>query len=399
MTSHPNTPPLEGTVVLDLTRWLSGPYCTMMLADAGATVIKVEPREGEINRRLETIVRSPEHEDVSSYFLRLSRRKQSVTLDLRDEQDRERFLMMVREADVLVENFRPGVMERLGLGQETLREIRPELVFCSISGFGATETDMREWPSFNLVAEAMSGLVRIDEKTGEPHGFGPAIGDLVPSLHAVTGILQALLRRHMTGAGSFVDIAMLDSCLSINELAIAGASIAGEEIEYGRRVNPNLAPYGLFPVKDGFLCIAIADETQWLRFCGALGRDDLAADQRLRTGAGRVDHFDDIIVPAMDAWLSVLTREEAAKALAEAGVPAAPVWRSSEALNTKQALQREMSEVVYSPDGHGWPIPANPVRLLPDYQKSPAQTYRAGEHNDQYFADSDEQATAVGSTQ
>lgn len=388
MTAHPNVPPLDGTVVLDLTRWLSGPYCTMMLADAGATVIKIEPPEGEINRYLETIVREEGQEDVSSYFLRLNRRKKSVTLDLRSDEGKAQFRELVEGADVVVENFRPGVMDRLGIGQEALRKLNPGLVFCSISGFGATETDMRSWPSFNLVAEAMSGLVRIDEKTGEPHGFGPAIGDLVPSLHAVTGILQALLRRHLTGEGSFVDIAMFDSCLSINELAVAGASIAGEEIEYGRRVNPNLAPYGLFPAKDGFVCIAIADETQWLRFCGAVGREDLAADQRLRTGAGRVDHFDDIIVPLLDEWLGVRTREEASEILAEAGVPASPVWRSSETLKTRQALQRDMAEPVFAPDGRSWPIPANPVRLTPDYPRDRAITPQAGEHNNEYLENS-----------
>jgi CoA:oxalate CoA-transferase len=190
--------PLDDIVVLDLTRWLAGPYCTMMLADAGATVIKVEPPEGEINRRLEPVVETDDGELVSAYFLRLNRRKQSITLDLRTDQGRAEFLTLAQSADVVVENFRPGVLDRLGLSPQTLRDANPRLVVCSISGFGNSESDLRDWPSFNLVAESMAGLVRVDQETGDPQALGPAIGDLAPALHAVSGILLALLRRGAT---------------------------------------------------------------------------------------------------------------------------------------------------------------------------------------------------------
>lgn len=377
--------PLDGTIVLDLTRWLSGPYCTMMLADAGAKVIKVEPPEGETNRRLEPVVREAGKPDVSAYFLRLARRKQSITLDLRSEQGREEFLKLAGTADVVVENFRPGVMDRLGIGHDSLRELNPRLITCSISGFGSAESDMREWPSFNLVAEAMSGIVRTDPSTGEPTAMGPAIGDLVPSLHALCGILQGLLRRHLTGEGSYIDLAMFDSCLSINELAIATPAIAGEEVVYGRRVNPNLAPYGLFQAKDGHVCIAVADERQWLRLCAAIGREDLANVPELLTGAGRVESYDAVVLPALTAWLESRTRSSAVRTLAEAGVPASPVWFAEEALNNDQAAQRGMVENVISPDGREWGIPANPIRMTPDFDRGPAKTVEAGSHNDLYL--------------
>jgi crotonobetainyl-CoA:carnitine CoA-transferase CaiB-like acyl-CoA transferase len=267
----------------------------MMLADAGATVIKVEPPMGEINRQLFPVVEADDGEIVSAYFVRLNRRKRSITLDLRDPGDREQFLDLVRRADVVVENFRPGVMDRLGIGYEVLSATNPRLVMCSISGFGNSPSELRDWPAFNLVAESMAGLVRVSPETGEPQPLGPAIGDLGPALHALSGILMALLRRGVTGEGSYVDVAMLDSCLSLNELAIANAEIADEDFEYGRRINPNLAPYGLFPAADGHVCIAVASEPQWLGFCKALRLTELAEREDLREGSGRVGHFTELI--------------------------------------------------------------------------------------------------------
>ncbi|QBX57241.1 CoA transferase [Nocardioides seonyuensis] len=382
-----SAPPLQDVVVLDLTRWLAGPYCTMMLADAGATVIKVEPPEGEINRQLFPVIEAGDGETVSAYFLRLNRRKQSVTLDLRHPDDREDFLDLVRGADVVVENFRPGVMDRLDLGYDVLSAANPRLVMCSISGFGNTPSELRDWPAFNLVAEAMAGLVRVSPETGEPQALGPAIGDLGPALHALSGILMALLRRGVTGEGSYVDVAMLDSCLSLNELAIANAEIADEDFEYGRRINPNLAPYGLFPAADGHVCIAVASEPQWLGFCQALGLSELAQREDLRDGSGRVTHFTDLIEPPMLTWLAERTREQAAKELAAASVPASPVWTSREALATDQARTRGMAEHVVSPGrGNSWPIPATPIRFEPGYDAGPALTPPLGSDNQRYLS-------------
>lgn len=379
MQNESNEAPLKGVVVLDLTRWLAGPYCTLQLADAGATVIKIEPPPaGEITRHLEPVLREDGGDPVSAYFLRLNRRKKSVCLDLRLPAAREAFLALARNADIVVENFRPGVMDRLGLGQEAVRAVNPRLIYCSISGFGASESPLRSWPSFNLVAEAMTGLVQIDQDTGEPRALGPAIGDLAPALHAVAGILMALRRRDRTGSGSHVDIAMFDSCMSINELAIGTACMTGKEFEYGRRINPNLAPYGLYPVADGHLCIAVASEEQWQRFCHAIDAPNLADDPALQSGEGRVMHFHDRIEPIMRAWLKDRTRDEAAAILARAGVPAAPVQRASEVLTSQQAVARNMVEHVIAPDGRSWPIPASPIRLSPREPMPPALTVPAG---------------------
>ncbi|KAI3610288.1 hypothetical protein D8I24_0550 (plasmid) [Cupriavidus necator H850] len=379
MQNQPDVAPLAGIVVLDLTRWLAGPYCTMMLADAGATVIKVEPPpEGEITRHLEPILRAEDGEAVSAYFLRLNRRKKSICLDLRRPEAKEAFLSLVRHADVVVENFRPGVMNKLGLGQEAVRAANPKVVYCSISGFGGAESPLRSWPSFNLVAESMTGLVQVDPETGNPRAMGPAIGDLAPALHALSGILMALMRRARTGTGSYVDIAMFDSCMSINELAVATSSMTGKELEYGRRINPNLAPYGLYPVADGHVCIAVASEEQWIRFCSVIDAPDLAKDGELLSGEGRVRHFYERIEPVMLAWLRGRTRDEVAIKLAAAGVPAAPVQRASEVLTSEQAIARDMIEQVVAPDGRRWPVPASPIRISPRAPMPPARTVAPG---------------------
>ncbi|UUZ62638.1 CoA transferase [Polaromonas sp. P1-6] len=357
--------PLEGIVVLDLTRWLAGPYCTLQLADAGATVIKIEPPpDGEITRQLEPLLNEGGGEPVSAYFLRLNRRKKSVCLDLRQPEAREAFLALARQADVVVENFRPGVMDRLGLGQEMVRAVNPRLVYCSISGFGASESPLRAWPSFNLVAEAMTGLVQIDQETGEPRALGPAIGDLAPALHAVAGILMALMRRERTGKGSFVDIAMFDSCMSINELAIGTAAMTGKEFEYGRRVNPNLAPYGLYQSADGYVCIAVASEEQWQRFCQVMESPSLASDPELQSGIDRASHFHERIEPVMTAWLKTRTRDEIARVLAVTGVPASPVQRASEVFCIAAGRRTRDGRTCYRPGRAQMADPGKPDPLV-----------------------------------
>lgn len=401
MSNDANIAPLDGIVVLDLTRWLAGPYCTMQLADAGATVIKIEPPpDGEITRHLEPVLHQADHEPVSAYFLRLNRRKQSIFLDLRLPAAKKAFLALARRADVVVENFRPGVMDRLGLGQEAVRAINPKLVYCSISGFGGAESPLRSWPSFNLVAEAMTGLVQIDPESNEPRALGPAIGDLAPSLHALSGILMALMRRARTGEGSYVDIAMFDSCMSLNELAIGTASMTGNEFEYGRRINPNLAPYGLYQAADGYVCIAVASEEQWQRFCNTVNEPILTNDPDLRSGADRVRYFHERIEPVMMKWLSSRTREEVATAMAQAGVPSAPVQRASEVMRSPQAVARDMVENVFAPDGRNWPIPKSPIRLTPTPDVGPALTVKPGANTERVLSDLGglDQATIAAAT-
>lgn len=371
--------PLDGLIVLDLTRFMSGPYATMTLADAGADVIKVEPVHGEETRHLNPILEDADGATVSGYFLRLNRRKRSVCLDLRTEQGRDAFLALARGADVVVENYRPGVMDRLGIGATTLLEQNPRLIFCSISGFGQTDSTHRDWPAFNLVPEAMAGVLSQLPIDGQPpRTAGPAVGDLFPALHAVTGILLALLRRATTGKGSVIDIAMYDSMLSFNEMGVASAAMTGQDFMYGVTVNPNLAPYGYFPAQDGWVCIAVGPDRQWQSLANVMDVPELGTDDRLATGTGRAKHFKELIEPVLLPWLSTRGKEEIAGVLAAAGIPTAPVRVASEALVCEQAAGRNMIQDVIAPAGATWKIAGNPVRMTPPVELGAPSTVVAG---------------------
>ena len=371
--------PLKDIVVLDLTRFMSGPYATMMLADAGADVIKVEPVGGEETRGLSPVLKDADGHEVSGYFLRLNRRKRSVCLDLRSDEGREAFIKLAGGADVVIENYRPGVMDRLGIGSKTLLAKNPRLVICSISGFGQTDTPNREWPAFNLVPEAMAGVLsQIPTPDQAPRAVGPAIGDLFPAMHATTGILMALLRRNATGKGGVVDISMYDSMLSLNEMAVGVASMTGEELIYGQRVNPNLAPYGYFPAKDGWVCIAVGPNRQWESLCNIMGVPELGKDERLNSGVGRGSNFKELIEPVLFPWLAERSKEDIAKMLAEAGIPAAPVRAASEALKCEQAKARNMIEDVIAPGGSKWKVSGSPIRMDPPVVLDAPTTVVAG---------------------
>ncbi|MBK7315401.1 CaiB/BaiF CoA transferase family protein [Candidatus Aalborgicola defluviihabitans] len=374
-------PPLQGIVVLDLTRFMSGPYATMLLADAGADVIKVEPLGGEETRTLHPILKDDDDKEISGYFLRLNRRKRSVCLDLRSPEGRDALIELAKGADVVVENYRPGVMNKLGIGAEVLMKANPRLIFCAISGFGQTASPNRDWPAFNLVPEAMAGVLSQSPTPGvPPRPVGPALGDLFPSMHAVSGILMALLRRHTTGQGSLVDIAMYDSMLSLNEMALGVASMTGGELLYGQRVNPNLAPYGYFPTKDGWVCIAVGPNRQWESLCKLMGHPEMGVDERLNSGSGRSTHFKDLIEPVLFAWLAERGKEEIAAELAAVGVPAAPVRNASEALDCEQARVRGMVADVHAPAGKSWQVAGSPVRLSPAFDLPEASTVRPGQN-------------------
>lgn len=366
--------PLAGIVVLDLSRWMSGPYAGMMLADAGATVIKVEPPAGETTRSLRPALPDEDGTEVSGYFLRMNRRKRSVRIDLKTPGGKERFLDLARRADVLLENFRPGVMSARGLGYAQVSKVNPRLVYCSISGFGHTPGPYRDWPAFNQVAEAIAGVVHWDPTGTVPSPVGPAVGDLFPSMHAVAGILMALLRRSVTGEGSFVDIAMYDSLVSLNEMAISWAAMTGDEYHHGSSANLNLAPYGFYPAKDGYVCIGVATNDQWARLAEVMGRPELADDPRLATGQQRVVHNAELIAPLLLEWLATRGKHEVAQQLAAEGVPSAPVQSGKEVLACGQAQARGMVERVLAPGGGSWPIPGSPISIGPPpvYQRPQA---------------------------
>lgn len=350
--------PLDGLLVIDLTRFVSGPYCTMLMADAGATVVKVEPPGGDPARGNEPVVPLGVHE-VGATFLRMNRNKRSIELDLKRECGRAALERLLERGDVLVENFRVGVLARLGFDESTLERINPRLVYASISGFGHSESSHRDRPAFNLIAEYEAGVYHRSGETPAP--LGPYVGDLFPGLHALSGVLMALYERSITGRGSRVDIAMFDSMLSLNEAAGSNGTWMSDD---GAGAPENFyCPSGVFPSGDGFVCLDVVTPQQWHTLCQVIGHEELLADPRLETGPSRVRHFDALLADALLSWLGDRTSEGCVVALTARGVPAAVVRRPSDALTGEQAHQRGMTIRVGIKSDDGLTVPASPIRV------------------------------------
>ena len=363
-TADPMTPALEGIRVLDFTRFVAGPYTTMLLGDAGAEVIKVEPLGGEETRQLEPMFDTPSGPS-SAYYYRLNRNKKSLCVDFKRPAGRDVVRELIAESDVLVENFRPGVMDALGLGETAVRELNPRAVYCSISGFGHTESPHKNDPALAAVAEVAAGVVVRSAPDAPPARLAMPLGDLYPGALALSGICMALLRRERTGRGSHVDIAMYDALLSLNEASVSMTSLTGRESVPTTATPSYTAPFGLFKASDGYLCIAVLGQKLWERFCAAIGRGDLTFDPRLANGGLRAIALNGFLGEAIDAWLSARTRAEAVAALVAKGVPAAPVARPAEIITDPQTLARQMVLPVGSFTGATGVVVGNPIKILP----------------------------------
>lgn len=350
--------PLDGLLVIDLTRFVSGPYCTMLMADAGATVVKVEPPGGDPARENEPVVPLGAHE-VGATFLRMNRNKRSVELDLKGEAGRTALGRLIEKADVLVENFRFGVLARLGFDEATIEQLNPRLVYASISGFGHSASSHRDRPAFNLIAEYEAGVYHRSGDTPAP--LGPYVGDLFPGVHALSGVLMALYERSITGRGSRVDIAMFDSMLSLNEAAGSNGTWMSDD---GAGAPENFyCPSGVFPSGDGFVCLDVVTPQQWRTLCVVIGHEELLADPRLETGPSRVRHFDALLAEPLLSWLADRSSEECVDSLTARGVPAAVVRRPSDALTGEQARERGMTIRVGFEPPEGLTVPASPIRV------------------------------------
>ena len=337
-----DTAPLDGLTVIDLTRVLSGPYCTMLLADMGARVIKIEqPGRGDDTRGWGPPFLGSE----SAYFLSINRNKESLTLDLKHDEGRTLLERLVAGADVLVENFRPGTMQRLGLGYDTLAARHPSLVYCSISGFGQTGP-RRDQPGYDAVIQGEGGLMSVTgEADGPPLRLGVAISDIVSGMFAAQGIALALLARHRTGRGQHVDIGMLDSTAALLTYQAAiyfatGASPA----RLGNR-HPTIVPYETFAAADGDLVLAVGNDVLWRSFCRATGLSDLAGDPRFATNRARVQHYGEL-KPVIDARLRTRSRAEWIEALGAEGVPCGSVRAIGDVLSDPQIDARDMIAAV-----------------------------------------------------
>ena len=334
----PSPGPLDGLTVLDLTRVLSGPYCTMMLADMGARVIKIEhPERGDDTRGWGPPFVSGE----STYFLSVNRNKESVTLDFKTPEGREVLDALIERADVLVENFRPGTLDRLGLGYTDVRSRNPQLVYVSISGFGQTGPRRQE-PGYDAAIQAEGGLMSITgDANGPGYRLGVAIADITAGMFAAYGTSLALFARQRSNQGQLVDIGMLDSVAALLTYQ-AGIHFAtgGIPERLGNR-HPTVVPYETFEATDGEFVLAVGNDALWRKFCIVAGLEEIVADPRFATNRARVQAYDELR-PLLERALRTRSRQTWIEDLTAAGVPCGDVRNIAQVLADPQLAAREM---------------------------------------------------------
>jgi crotonobetainyl-CoA:carnitine CoA-transferase CaiB-like acyl-CoA transferase len=376
--------PLAGLRVLDLSRILAGPVCTQLLADLGADVVKIErPGAGDDTRQWGPPFLTP---GESGYFLSCNRGKRSLALDLYHAEGRAVLDGLLQQADVMIENFLPDSLARLGLEPERLAELNPNLVSCSISAFGRTGP-LADTPGYDLMIQAGSGLMAI---TGEPNGrpmkVGVAISDVISGLYAATSLLAGVYARQQGKPGVQFDLALADCTLASLVNVAQGALLTGKRPKRFGNAHPQIVPYEVFATADGYLALAIGADRQWQRFCAGVEREDWAADARFATNPARVEHRDELI-----SQMNVLLREHTTRAwqdlLESIDVPHSPVLAVDEALNTPQAAARGMVQEITDSSGQRYKLLGSAVHWhnqpVPEILAPP----RVGEHTDAVLRD------------
>ncbi len=349
--------PLSGVTVLDMTRVLAGPYCTMVLSDLGARIVKVEQPGGDEARGT-----GPFLGPVSGYFASINRGKESIALDLKDDADRAVFRTLVAGADVLVENYRPGVMDKLGFGWDALHAEHPSLIYAAVSGFGQTGPYRRR-PAYDMVVQAMGGVMSLTgHPGGEPVRVGTSVGDIAAALFTAIGVCSALYHRARTGEGRMIDVGMLDCQVAILENAIARYSATGEiPGPLGAR-HPSIVPFAAFETSDGHIVVVAGNDGLFARLATALGRPGMAEDPRYRTNARRAEHVErleteigDILkTRPTDHWLGVIQ---------DAGVPCGAINDVSQVMADPQVLARNMVVTNDDPEAGTLRFSGNPIKL------------------------------------
>ena len=353
------TGPLQGVTVLDLTRVLSGPYCTMMLGDMGARVIKIEhPDRGDDTRAWGP----PFVAGESTYFLSVNRNKESVTLDFKRDRGRRLLEALLTKADVLVENFRPGTLARHALDYASVATRFPRLIYASLSGYGQTGPRAAE-PGYDAVLQGEGGLMSITGPAdGEPSRLGVAVADIVTGMFAANGIVLALYTRQTTNRGQHVDVGMLDSIAALLTYQAGIAFATGRSPERMGNRHPSIAPYDTFAAKDGTIVLAVGNDEQWQRFCRVAGLFEAAADARFATNESRVRHCD-ALTAIVAGVMQHRTRAEWTTALVPAGVPCGPVRTVDEVLADPQLAAREMVQHVDHATAGSIPLLGIPIKL------------------------------------
>lgn len=358
--------PLSGIRVLDLSRVLAGPFCSLILADLGAEVIKIEEiGAGDQTRTIPPFVNGQSH-----YFIAINRNKRSVALDARTPEGRDILLKLVKRCDVVLENFRPGVMERLGLGYDTLRALNPAIVVCSISGFGAN-SPMRDKPSFDLVTQALSGVMSINGyPDGPPTKLGLPLGDIGGGLWAAIGVLAALNERTATGSGSRIDLSLLEGLMGLLGYLAEIYLVTGENPGRMGNSHHNIVPYGLMPVKDGHIVLALHVGGFWRNFCRAIGREDLISNPRFLTVKDRYANRAEL-ESLIGEIMMTRTVAEWQEILDAADVPHGPVNSIGDALNQPVVRASGFVREARHPTAGTVKVVGSPLRFPGRYDECP----------------------------
>ena len=330
--------PLEGIRILDLTRVLSGPYCTMLLGDLGAEVIKVErPSEGDDTRAFAP----PFQGDQAAYFLSINRNKKSITLDMKSERGKEILWRLVGISDVLVENFRPGTMERLGFGYEDVRARRPTMIFCSISGFGDTGPQ-KDRAGYDVIVQGEAGIMDLTgPRDGAPHKVGTSIADLVSGITAAQGILAALYAAKTHERGQRVHVSMYEAVAALLTFNASIYFATGNSPRRRGNEHATIVPYETFETSDGWINLGVANDEIWRRFCAAAGLAELAGDPRFASAPDRVRNRD-VLIPIVRALFKQHSRDEWLKRLDDGGVPCGAIRTVAEVCNSEVLQARGM---------------------------------------------------------
>ncbi len=374
-TAHSPPPlPLEGLKILDFSRVLAGPLATALLADLGAEVIKVEPPQGDDYRAI-----GPFKNGESALFSAMNRNKKSIVLDLKSPTALTLVREMVLQADALVENFRPGVAERLGIGYAAMSEINPKLVYVSVSGFGQTGP-MAHRPAYDIIVQAMSGIMEVTgQADGPPTMVGEAMSDVVSGLFASWGLMVALHQAARTGQGQHVDVAMFDSTLAFLTTSVSRYLFTGVTPRRVGNRHPLSAPFGIFRAQDGYFALAVLNEKLFAALARAIGQPELPFDTRFTSDEARSTN-EPALRAMIEAWSSAMAVVEVVRVIDAVGVPVAPLWNIEQALESDQARHRGVVADVRDERLPGLRLPTQPVHFNGSAANLNQRAPRLGEH-------------------
>lgn len=369
---------LEGMKILDFTRVYSGPYCTMLLADLGAEVIKVEA----VGRGDDTRSFAPIKDGESGYFMYLNRNKKSLSLDLKSEKGRKVAKDLIAWADIVIENFSPGTMDRLGLGYEVAKEVNPQIIYASISGFGQ-DGPYKDKVAYDAVAQAMGGMTYLTGNAGnDPVRVGPAISDAATGVHMAVAILSAVLYRERSGKGQYIDVAMMDTVFSMLENFVSIKTMTGKNPERSGNSNPSSAPYNMYKTKESHIVIATANNSLFQKLSEAMGHPELVEDERFLTNPLRKQNEKELDA-LVEAWTMTHTNQEIEEILNAVRVPVASLKSVEELIEDPQIACRGMLIEHDNPVIGKVKFPGNPLKLQETPPDTSTRAPMLGEHTEE----------------